>query len=95
MHIPITLGLAIMIHHEFGSKALIKELNAVGHCVSYNEVRQFLTSVSADQIKRNEGTYIPTGLSGMIYAAIDNFDQSEETLDGKQTTHAMATVIYR
>lgn len=100
MHTPITLGLAIMLHHEFGSKALINELHAMGHCVSYNEVRQFLTSVAADQITRNEGTYIPTGLSGisdhgMIDAAIDNFDQNEETLDGKQTTHAMATVIYR
>lgn len=100
MYTPITLGLAIMVHHEFGSKALISELNALGHCVSYTEVRQFLTSVSADQLKRNEGIYIPYGLSrisdhGMIDAAIDNFDQNEETLDGKHTTHAMATVVYQ
>jgi len=78
-----------MIHHAFGSNALINELNATGHCVSYN-----------DQITRNEGIYIPTGLSGisdhgMIDAAIDNSDPNEESLDGKQTTHAMATVIYR
>ncbi|KAF3859803.1 hypothetical protein F7725_000058 [Dissostichus mawsoni] len=89
-----------MIHHEFGSKALVNELNALGHCVSYNEVRQFLTTVSADEITRNKEIYIPTGLSGildhgMIDAAIDNFDQNEETLDGKHTTHSMATVIYR
>ena len=100
MRTPITLGLGIMLHHEFGSKALINELHAIGHCVSYNEVRQFLTSVAADQITRSEGTYIPTGLSGisdhgMVDAAIDNFDQNEETLDGKKTTHAMATVVYR
>ncbi|KAF3841435.1 hypothetical protein F7725_007297 [Dissostichus mawsoni] len=89
-----------MIHPEFGSKALVNELNALGHCVSYNEVRQFLTSVSADEITRNKDIYIPTGLSGildhgMIDAAIDNFDQNEETLDEKQTTHSIATVIYR
>ncbi|XP_036404513.1 uncharacterized protein LOC118791308 [Megalops cyprinoides] len=100
MHTPLTLGPAIMIHHEFGSKALINEVNALGHCVSYTQVRQFLTSVSADQVARNEGIYIPSGLSGisghgMINAAIDNFDQNEDTLDGKQTTHVMATVIYR
>lgn len=26
--------------------------------------------------------------------AIDNFDQNEATLDGKSTTHAMATVLF-
>ncbi len=28
-----------------------------------------------------------------IRAAVDNFDQIEETLDGKHTTHAVATVV--
>ena len=28
-------------------------------------------------------------------AAIDNFDQNEETLDGKTTTHSMAAVLYQ
>lgn len=32
MHTAITPGLAIMIHHEFGSKALINELNAESLC---------------------------------------------------------------
>ncbi|KAJ4939568.1 hypothetical protein JOQ06_029013 [Pogonophryne albipinna] len=73
----------------------------MGHCVSYTEVRQFLTSVATDQISRTEsGVYIPTGLTGVtehgiVDAAIDNFDQNEDTLDGKQTTHAMASVVYR
>ena len=31
----------------------------------------------------------------MIDAAIDNFDQNEDTLDGKNTTHSMAIVVYR
>ena len=97
---PITLGLGVMIHHEFGSKAIINKLHTMGHCVSYTEVRQFLTSVAADQLQRSKGVYIPNGLSsttdhGIIDAAIDNFDQNEETLDGKNTTHAMAMVVYR
>ncbi|ROK35793.1 hypothetical protein DPX16_17536 [Anabarilius grahami] len=68
----------------------------MGHCVSYTEVRHSLTSVAADQISRTEsGVYIPTGLTGVaehgiVDAAIDNFDQNEDTLDGKHTTHAMA-----
>lgn len=98
IHTPITLGLAILIHHDFGSKTLINELSAMGHCVSYTEVRHFLTSEAADQISRTEqGIYIPTGLSGVgiVDAAIDNFDQNEDTLDGKHTTHAMASVVFR
>ena len=101
IHTPITLGLAILIHHEFGSKTLIDELSAMGHCVSYTEVRHFLTSVAADQISRTKsGVYIPTGLTGVaehgiVDAAIDNFDQNEDTLDGKHTTHAMASVVFR
>ena len=99
--LPTALHKGIGIHHEFGSKTLIDELSAMGHCVSYTEVRHFLTSVAADQISRTErGVYIPTGLTGVaehgiVDAAIDNFDQNEDTLDGKHTTHAMASVVFR
>jgi len=98
---PITLGLAILIHHEFGSKTLVNRLSAIGHCVSFTELRHFLTSVAAGQISRTErGVYIPTGLTGVaehgiVDAAIDNFDQNEDTLDGKRTTHALASVVFR
>ena len=101
IHTPITLGLAILIHHEFGSKTLIDELSAMGHYASYTEIRHFVTSVASDQISRTEsGIYIPTGLTGVaehriVDAAIDNFDQNEDTLDGKHTTHAMASVVFR
>ena len=96
---PITLGLALYVHHEFGSKQLVQELHALGHSISYDEVRRFLTSAAVNQ--KAQEVYIPTGLrdSGVnkvqIDAAIDNFDQNEETLDGKSTTHAMAAVVYK
>lgn len=73
----------------------------MGHCVFYTEVRHFLTSVAADQISRTEsGVYIPTSLTGVtehgiVDVAINNFDQNEDTLDGKRTTHAMASVVFR
>ncbi|KAK5918928.1 hypothetical protein CgunFtcFv8_022866 [Champsocephalus gunnari] len=54
IHTPITLGLAILIHHPFGSKSLINELSATGHCVSYTEVRQFLICGSRPDIKYRE-----------------------------------------
>ena len=53
IHTPITLRLAILINHEFGGKTFIDELSAMGHCVSYTDVRHFLTSVAAD-IKNKE-----------------------------------------
>jgi hypothetical protein len=71
----------------------------LGHSISYDEVRRFLTSAALDQ--QSQDIYIPRGLRSpqddviQIDAAIDNFDQNEEKLDGKSTTHAMAAVIYK
>lgn len=47
--------------------------------------------------------YVPRGIQSVdlanadtfVDAAIDNFDQNEETLDGKTTTHSMAAVLYQ
>ena len=96
---PITLGLALYIHHEFGSKQLLQELHAMAHSISYDEVCRFLTSAAINQ--QRQDVYVPTGLqdsgNGRVQkdAAIDNFDQNEKTLDGKSTTHAMAAVVYK
>ena len=119
---PLTMGLGLSIHHDFGSKQLIEELHSLGYSISYDEVRRFLTSVAVAQ--QNQEVYVPTGLESsaqlhkpapaeevdtsdsreqeergspepLFDAAIDNFDQNEETLDGKSTTHAMAAVIYK
>ena len=96
---PISLGLALYVHHEFGSKQLLEELHKLGYTISYDEVRRFLTSAAVDQ--QAQDVYVPVGLQNpgdenvQIDAAIDNFDQNEETLDGKSTTHAMAAVVYK
>lgn len=98
---PITLGLAITVHHAFGSKRLVDELHSLGLSVSYDEVRKFLTSVAKSQT--NSDIFVPHGLvndmddeSDVLFdAAIDNFDRNENTLDGKSTTHAMAGVLYK
>ena len=93
----ITLGLAIRVHHDFGSKKLIDDLHALGISVPYDEIRQFLTSVAIDQ--KTDDIYVPRGIRNysntLIDAAIDNFNKNEETLDGKSTTHAMAAVLYK
>lgn len=68
---------------EFGSKTLINKLRVMGHCVSYYEVRHFLTSVTADQMSKAESSvYIHSGLSGV--------SQHE-----KAHNSCYATVVYR
>ena len=95
---PIALGLGIHVHHNFGRRHLVEILNNLGYSVSYDEIRKFLTSVAVAQ--RTDVTFVPKGLlesdnSVLVDAAIDNFDQNETTLDGKQTTHSMAAVLYK
>jgi hypothetical protein len=100
---PITFSLGVRMHHVHGSKELIDDLNSSGHSISYDEVRKFLTSIAEDQLSSQAGVYVPKDLSrfepGNVHttldAAIDNFDQNEETIDGKNTTHAMSIVVYQ
>ena len=100
---PITFGLGVKLHHDFGSRDLIQDLYSLGHCIHYDEMRKFLTAASDNEIKAQSQTGIPGGISlydpsninSIVDAAIDNFDQNEETINGKNTTHAMAIVLYQ
>lgn len=95
---PLTLAIGISLHHNFGSRQVVEQLSSLGFSVSYDEVRRFLTSAA---VQGNDDVYVPKGLlpssenDSPVDAAIDNFDQNEDTLDGKSTTHSMATVLYK
>ena len=99
---PMSFGLGVQMHHDFGSKKLLDILHSTGYSVSYDEVRRFLTSVAKDELS-SSGVYIPRGvrsfddsdLTTIVDSAIDNFDQNEDTLDGKCSTHSMAIVLYQ
>ena len=43
---PLQLGLAVQLHHHFGSRFLIDLLHALGFCSSYSEVQRFLSSAA-------------------------------------------------
>lgn len=64
---------------------------------SYYEVSRFLTVTELDQ--SSQDVYALKGLrtahDAIVNAAINNFDQNDETLDGKLTTDALAAVIYQ
>ena len=90
---------AMCVHHLTSSKRLIELLNRMGHCVSYDEMRAVNTSIAEEVLAKVEefGTVIPTNIKPgtFVQIAADNNDLNEETLDGKNTTHATTMVIYR
>jgi len=100
---PITFGLGVQMHHDHGSRDLIERLSSLGFSINYGDVRKFLTSVAIDELTESPSVPISRGISKfdgentatVVDAAIDNFDQNEETVDGKHTTHSMAIVLYQ
>jgi hypothetical protein len=98
---PKHLGLAVYLHHTFGSRNLIDLLYCIGSCISYTELRTFLTSAAlhVDRQQRTNNVFIPPELipvhSGgrIIFGAADNWDHNEHTIDGKRTTHAMTSIL--
>ena len=77
-------------------------MHAYGLCTSYNDLRRLLTSAAEEEIKRiKEGVYIPTGIitknegGNLIHRGDDDIDINAETIDGKNTFHAMTHVVFK
>ncbi|CAH3187344.1 unnamed protein product [Porites lobata] len=85
---PLQIGLAVQMHHHYGSKFLIDSLNSHGFCSSYTEVKKF--EMSAAQTK---GTDIPGLTPGhFVQYVADNVDHNVCTLDGQNTFHGMGII---
>ena len=85
-----TLGLAIKLHHKFGSKDLLDILYAYGYTCTYDEVKRFRKSVAK---YTGEREYTSRGLDPdgrLIGAWFDNYDLNVTTPNGQRETHAMA-----
>ena len=90
------------MHHENGKSSIVDALNANGFCVSYDELRKFITAASKHEVSRTEdGIYVPAGILSvsdggyLIHEGDDNVDINAETIDGKNTFHSMARVIFQ
>ena len=99
---PEHLGLTVYLHHTFGSKKLIEDLNNLGYTISYSEVRHFLTSAAVEttqtQTATPSGGLVPVNIrqrqtGDLVLAAGDNWDHNEHTISGKRTTHAMTSIL--
>ena len=97
--LPKHISLAICVHHLTTSKRLIELLNRMGHYVSYDEMRAVNTSIAGDILAKAEefGTVTLTVIKAgsFVQIAADNNDLNEDTIDGKNTTHATTMVIYQ
>ena len=90
--LPKHVGLTMTVKHLTGSKQLITLLNRMCYCSSYEEIEQVETSLANESIARAHasGVMIPTNIRPAAFTqlAADNNDVNEETIDGKNTTHA-------
>ena len=87
-----SLGLAVQLHHRFGSSELIRILCEHGLISSYDEVLEFRKSVSK-YVSENEEIYNrKVGLFrdiDPIFSWADNYNLSIASPNGTKTTHAM------
>ena len=66
-------------------------------------MRRILTAIALDQLSTKSDVHIPREISVYDHenvrttgdAELDNFDQNEQTIDGKNTTHSMDVVLYQ
>ena len=85
---PLQIGLAVQLHHHFGSRFLIESLHEHGFCSSYKEVQKFERCAAVAQnadIPQHEQDQF-------IQFVADNVDHNIRTLDGLNTFHGMGII---
>ena len=87
-----TLGLAVKLHHKYGSRELIQTLNEHGITASYDEVLRFRNS-AANFVSNNQQDYHKMlGLTteiGPVFSWADNYDLFIASPNRTKTTHAI------
>ena len=81
---------------------MIDTVHSYVSCVSYDELRRFLTSAAENEICHvQNGIYIPSSMDittvdySRVQEGDDNIDTNCQTIDGKNTLHAMARVLFQ
>ena len=85
-----TLGLAVKIHHKFGSSHLVKLLNEHGFVTSYDEVLRFRKSAAKFVSENANRFHDLIGLTkemGPIFGWFDNYDLLVCTPNGHRECH--------
>ena len=84
---PKSLSLGISVKHRTGSSDLIRLLQSLGHCVSYDTVARAETAIAMGKLQNPVA--IPPGFckDKLLIMVYDNIDFMEQTLSGAGTTH--------
>lgn len=91
----------LQLHHQFSNRTLIEILNKYGFCASYDKLRISFTSAAISEMEHANGKFIPLVIihlhngGCLIQEGDDNIDINAETIDGKNTYHSMARVIFQ
>ena len=88
-----SLGLAVKLHHKFGSKELLTILHEYGITVTYDEVLRFRTSAA---IFTGKQPYTFRGLKrddGILSSWVDNYDLNVFTPNGCRESHALVVEV--
>ena len=100
---PKAICLGVLVKKITNNKSLIDHLYRLGHCLSYKDIISVDTNLAKQILDSSAvvGMVVPANLisrdqgGGFLQAAADNIDFLEETLDGKNTTHATSAVFYQ
>jgi len=90
--VPLQIGFAAQVHHQFRSRFLVDTLSSMGFCSSYSEVQRFEENAAATAALDVLGVGNIGGLDSALLFAADNVDHNIVTLDGKGTFHGMGMI---
>ena len=85
---PLQLGLAVQMHHHFGSRFLIDSLHRRGFCSSHSEIQMLERNAvvtSGTELNIPDGDYL-------VQYVADNADHNIRTIDGKNIFHGMVII---
>lgn len=94
IHNQTTLGLAVKLHHKYGSREMIGMLNDHGFVTKYDDILHFRKSVAQFVLKNPADYHKNLGLTtelGPIFSWADNFDLYITSPNGIKSTHAMVS----
>ena len=82
---PLQIGLAIQLHHSFGSRQLIDTVHSLGFCSSYTETERFLRNAAVSNADTNVNS------ESFIQFVGDNLDHNMDTIDSS-SFHGMGII---
>lgn len=96
---PLHIGLAQTIHEMTRSKLLLRIMSRLGITVSYDALERHNVVLATRILSDSDGKFVPLPKTIKpnipIRAAMDNFDQQEQTLSGIGGSHDTVLVVFQ